>query len=294
MSSGRDIVLGLGGSWHGTYGVACCPAHDDRTPSLSVKDAPDGRLLVKCHAGCDFDPILAGLRARGLIEGSGHVHRPDPAEAARRRAEEQASIERRKRLAKRTWDETIPIAGTLAETYLRNRAIRSPLPPSLRFHRECWHKSARPLPALVAAVQRGDEIVAVHRTYLDEPGRKASVDPEKAMLGPVAGGAVRLSTGSGPLVVAEGIETSLSVLDGLHGLDAQVWAALSAGGIAGLELPAAAGELVIAPDPKPIERKAAVVLAKRAARLGWRVKIMEPPQGGGDWNDAARASEVAA
>ena len=112
------------------------------------------------------------------------------------------------RQAKATWAETVPIAGTLAETYLRNRAIISPLPPTLRFHPSCWHQSARRLPALVAAVELGDEIVAVHRTYLAEPGRKADIEPVKAMLGPVAGGAVRLSGGSGPLVVAEGIETA--------------------------------------------------------------------------------------
>ncbi|MEM8758745.1 MAG: hypothetical protein AAGE83_00260 [Pseudomonadota bacterium] len=51
----REICLALGGRWHGAYGTACCPAHDNRrTPALSLADGRDGRLLVKCHAGCDF------------------------------------------------------------------------------------------------------------------------------------------------------------------------------------------------------------------------------------------------
>lgn len=37
---------------------ACCPAHDDRSPSLAIRDA-DGRLLVHCFAGCSTDAVLA-------------------------------------------------------------------------------------------------------------------------------------------------------------------------------------------------------------------------------------------
>jgi hypothetical protein len=39
--------------------MACCPAHDDRNPSLSVRRAPDGRVLVHCFAGCSLDAVLA-------------------------------------------------------------------------------------------------------------------------------------------------------------------------------------------------------------------------------------------
>ena len=48
--------------------MACCPAHDDRNPSLSVRRAPDGRVLVHCFAGCTLDAVLAalGLRLRDL------------------------------------------------------------------------------------------------------------------------------------------------------------------------------------------------------------------------------------
>ena len=40
------------GKWHGSYGTACCPAHDDKSPSLSISLGRDGRTLVKCHCGC--------------------------------------------------------------------------------------------------------------------------------------------------------------------------------------------------------------------------------------------------
>ena len=36
---------------------ACCPAHDDRNPSLSISAGSDGRALLKCHAGCTVDAV---------------------------------------------------------------------------------------------------------------------------------------------------------------------------------------------------------------------------------------------
>ncbi len=41
---------------------ARCPAHEDRQASLSIGEGQDGRVLLKCHAGCDHKAILAALR----------------------------------------------------------------------------------------------------------------------------------------------------------------------------------------------------------------------------------------
>jgi 5S rRNA maturation endonuclease (ribonuclease M5) len=43
--------------WH----AAKCPAHDDENPSLSVKQAADGNVLLKCHAGCEPTAVLVAL-----------------------------------------------------------------------------------------------------------------------------------------------------------------------------------------------------------------------------------------
>ena len=40
---------------------ACCPAHDDTTPSLSINEGSDGKILLNCFAGCSVDSICSSL-----------------------------------------------------------------------------------------------------------------------------------------------------------------------------------------------------------------------------------------
>ena len=65
LLSGLDKVRGTG---HGKY-VACCPAHDDRSPSLAIRDCGDGRVLIHCFAGCETEDVLlaVGLTFADLI-----------------------------------------------------------------------------------------------------------------------------------------------------------------------------------------------------------------------------------
>jgi hypothetical protein len=213
---------------------------------------------------------------------------PDPVLAAQRRAKEQADRKSRARHAATLWREAVPIFGTTAETYLRWRAIVCPLPETLRFHPACWHgATVTRHPALVGLVEGGDG-VAVHRTYLRPDGLgKAEVDPAKAMLGAVAGGAVRLTHEPEGLAVAEGIETGLSLKCGILRGPAAIWAALSTSGLRALRLPREPGKLIIAVDGDDAGRAAADVLALRAHTAGWTVSILDPGDDR-DWNDILR------
>ena len=60
-----DITKRLGGRRSGAGWVARCPAHDDKNPSLSLRDV-DGKVLVHCHAGCEQRSVVAALKGRGL------------------------------------------------------------------------------------------------------------------------------------------------------------------------------------------------------------------------------------
>lgn len=84
LLSRLEKVSRLGG---GRY-KARCPAHQDRDPSLSIGEGQDGRILIKCFAGCTPDDITAAVgmelwdlappnlkNYRSMME---HVHRRTP------------------------------------------------------------------------------------------------------------------------------------------------------------------------------------------------------------------------
>jgi len=41
--------------------IACCPAHDDKSPSMTIAETDDGRVLVHCFAGCSVEEILGAV-----------------------------------------------------------------------------------------------------------------------------------------------------------------------------------------------------------------------------------------
>jgi hypothetical protein len=58
LSQLQQVRQSSPGNW-----VASCPAHEDRTPSMTIRELDDGRVLVHCFAGCSAREILhaAGL-----------------------------------------------------------------------------------------------------------------------------------------------------------------------------------------------------------------------------------------
>jgi len=62
---------------------ACCPAHDDKKPSLAISETSDGVLLLKCWAGCTTKEIVSaiGLELRDLFPGDKQPRR-GPSKAA--------------------------------------------------------------------------------------------------------------------------------------------------------------------------------------------------------------------
>jgi hypothetical protein len=59
--------------------IARCPAHEDRHPSLSIRELDDGRILLHCFAGCSVHEITQaiGIDLRGLFPTSTAHHRAE-------------------------------------------------------------------------------------------------------------------------------------------------------------------------------------------------------------------------
>ena len=282
----ETIAKALKGHKTGNGWVACCPAHADRVPSLAICTGKDGKVLVRCHAGCDQAQVISVLRSRGLWETCGkHGGRKRPF-----KRHKPADIERDRDDSKRTesalgiWRASTPNHGTLVETYLKSRRLHLQLPATLRFRAALKHHAGGFWPAMVALVSRGpDDIpLAVHRTFLARDGSgKAPVEPQKMMLGPCRGGAVRLGDPGDVLMVGEGIETCLAAM---QATGHPAWAALSTSGLRALDLPASARDVIILADGDDPGEAAARDCALRWQREGRRIRIAHPPRGQ-DFND---------
>jgi hypothetical protein len=284
--SARDITSALEGRWNaGTArGSTRCPCHDDRSPSLSIRDGDEpGRILVHCFAGCDHHDILAALRDRGLLEGGAHRHEPRP-----RRMEPPPVITPDPQ-ALAMWGAASPAEHTIVQRYLRARGITIAPPPSLRCAGGGYLERADP--AMVAAVQAPDRrTIAVQVTRLDPSGeRKAKVALPRQTIGALGNGAVRLAAAGDVLGLAEGVESALSAMQ-LSGIP--TWACLGASRMYRVAVPASVRELHIFVDNDGPGRSAAERTARAHAHR--RVVLRSPPACLNDWNDFLRAKEIAA
>lgn len=289
----ETIAKALGGHRAGATWMARCPAHDDSSPSLAISAGSNGKVLVRCHAGCDQRDVIAALSERSLWDATGN--RPGGISRKHRKnleREPDPDAKARTEAALAIWRASQDIAGSLGETYLRSRGLAlSPL-PSLRLHPGLKHTSGGVWPAMVALVGHGEtgEALAVHRTFLARDGQgKAPVDPPKMMLGSCRGGVVRLGEPGDVLMVGEGIETCLAAM---QATGKPAWAALSTSGLRALDLPRAIAKVIVLADGDEPGEAAAQHCARRWQREGRSVRIARAPSGM-DFNDLLKARNPA-
>ena len=283
---GRTIVESLGGKWASSGGMCRCPAHNDSSPSLSVR-LGDTSLLFHCFAGCETADVMRELRRGGQV-GIAGVLQSDAATPTGR-SNLQGVVDR-------LWAESRPLGRSIAAKYLEGRSLVSHS-AQLRFHARVqlgrasvatWH------PALLAAVRGDIGLVAIHRTFLDPAtGEKAGFDNPKRLLGTPGTGAVRLGTATRTLGLAEGIETALAASQ-LHGFP--VWAVLGNERFGMTAIPRHVERLVILADNDAGGKRAAALALAGHEHSDRTLEVLWPPAGHNDWADvlAARGGEGAA
>jgi putative DNA primase/helicase len=267
-----DIGIARKGRRNGSgWLVRCpCPNHGkgrgDMSPSLSVADGDEGRLLLRCFAGCEFVDILDELKHRGLID-----------------SEHAVPLKNRKMLQVATplvadvgalaiWQATIEAQETVVDEYLNRRGIYL-RPPMLRCRLDRR--------SMVAGMQAPDgKVIAIQQTWLTGEGEKAAA--KRLTTGNLGAGAVRLGAVGRSLGLAEGVETALSAMQ-MTGMT--VWASLGASRLHNVELPAEVEEVHIFVDNDEPGRTAAKRAADVHTSIGRRVYLRSPPDQCGDWND---------
>jgi hypothetical protein len=226
-----EVLAGRKVTARGDNYLVPCPAHDDDSPSLSLCDGDRG-LLVHCFAGCSPGDVYAAILRKGhdLLK---------PGDTAPEPVKGSSEYERRQHdKAAWLWSRRKPIAGTIAEHYLREaRGITCAVPATLAFLPPLKPEHSR---AMIAAFGLVDEpepgvlgapkdVGSVHLTLLKPDGSgKADVEPNKLIIGSPRGMPIILAAPNDLLgmAICEGIEDALTVHQ-TTGLGA--WAAGSAG-----------------------------------------------------------------
>ena len=281
------IIAALKAKRVGSTWLARCPAHHDRTPSLSIGRSATGKALIHCFAGCAQQDVIAALKKAGLWSA-----RTESRDTPRIGFKPDVDVHHRPhRAAMAIWNASQAAPGSLVEDYLRSRGLTATPPAALRFHPGLKHPNGGTWPAMVALVTHGTggEPRAVHRTFLARDGSgKAPVEPQKMMLGPCRGGAVHLVPAGDTLMVGEGIETCLSVM---RVTGKPTWAALSTSGLRTLDLPDSVTSMTVLADGDDAGEVAAQHSATRWRREGRKVRIERPPRGT-DFNDVLVLGEL--
>lgn len=273
-ASGRTIVEALGGIWRNDGGMCRCPAHGDRTPSLSVR-LGQRRLLFHCFAGCETRAVLDALRVLRL---SGSVSWT-PIEVDR------SVDDGGRNAAQRLWSESCADEKSPVARYLAARGLAPT--PALRYHPRT-PLGRKPLtrfaPAMLASVTDATGLIAIHRSFLSDDGKGLTkIEPRRAAMGRLGSGLVRLVPPAKRLGLAEGIETALSVI---RLFNVPCWATLGTERFSRIDLPSSVEQIVLFLDHDAGGRRAEM-LAR--ARFGERViEAHYPPCAGDDWNDVLR------
>ncbi|KRB93721.1 hypothetical protein ASE22_25000 [Sphingomonas sp. Root720] len=274
----KNIVEKLGGVWRGTRGECRCPAHNDGTPSLSVR-LGDTAILFHCFAGCTPVDVMKALQRR-------HLHDRTAVTMPEGKPKRDMSA-----LATRLWKASVPIAGTLAEDYLLARGLSEPFPRALRFNPATVLGSGaekRSMPAMIAAVESDLGVVAVQRTFLDaQDVLRKPIPKPKVSLGLLGTAAIRLAPATDELGLAEGIEDALSAMEWFG---TPTWALGGVERLAFVAVPEKVRRVIVYGDRG---RAAERLLDKARDHLteNGRELVSRIPEDHDDWNDAWRARQ---
>jgi putative DNA primase/helicase len=306
MISLKILQGALGGEIVSGQLLTSGPGHSRRDRSLAVKLTADGGFIVHSHAGDDWRDCQAYVRQMlGWPQwqpGDGHDHRVpqhrvrqfdrnviDTEDEPRPYTEDELVRIRR---AQTLWADADDPRGTLAETYLRSRALvltDDVANSALRFHLACpWRDEntgeAIFLPALVAVFRSIDDdtVTAIQRIALTEEGTKRG----RMMLGVVRRAAIKLDPAGETLAIGEGVETCMAARQLGY---SPVWALCSTSNISRFLVIDGIQCLQILGEMGAASARAIELCAERWHAAGRKVQTVMPDDGCSDLNDELMA-----
>jgi len=282
-----------------------CPVHGGKDGFRLFRDAnlsgggccntcgpkPDGFSLLMWLRGWSFPEALSAVAdALGISSSFRHAKPAVKKQPQFDQSKSSVNDDKLRLLFRSVWQESTSIHHLDAEPvrlYLQSRGLDGWLPnwSSLRFHPKMQYRNEDNqvigyFPAMLALVEKDNQAITIHRTFLTEDGRKAPVEyPKKLMPVPadrlIVGSGIRLGNPGRVLSVTEGIETALAVIEATGMV---TWPLISSTLMSHFIIPQGVEKLIIWSD---LDRSlagtfAAQKLAERAKTQGIQVEIREP------------------
>lgn len=261
------------------------------TPSADGLRAPGKWTDASTGEHGDLLDIIATVRAtRTLRETLDEARRflADPPPAAEDRPYRRApkAPTGTPEAARRLFEASRPIAGSVVEAYLRKRGLTAlrGYNDTIRFHPACYYRPSaedgpgtKPAwPAMIAAVTDLDgQITGVHRTWLDKAAvDKAPVAHPRRSMGALLGHGVRFGAAGPVMAAGEGVETVWSLRMAMPVMP--MIAALSSAHLAAIVFPPVLRRLYVARDDDPAGDAATAALAERALAAGIVLVVLAP------------------
>ena len=269
-------------------GVDRCRCHNDFAET-------GGIICNQCGGGADGFAVLCwanswtfresleavasyvGLNDASILPPINRTPKPQP----------KKDWARKLKQLEQTWCEAQSGTSRLQQ-YFESRGLSIAPPNTLRLHPNLpYYNEGSEIthhPAMLAQIIRGDELVGMHRTYLDDEGSgKANVPSPKQTpkcVESMSGGAIQIfdPKPDKPLVLCEGIETGLAVHEFTNW---PVWSCVSSSMLKKVELPERVKSVVICGDKDCFGagEYSSEILAQRLISEGREVKISLPPIG---------------
>lgn len=276
----------------------CCPFHAERTPSFTVNDALEFGHCFGCGWHGDIIRFVMDRQNCGFREAysrlaSGDLPTWSPAERAKAVAEQKLDDLAREQDARRFYKESVPIAGTPGETYLRARGITIALCEFVRFgmvptkrdpETGQWNRAR---PAVICGAQDATgAVVGIQRIFFKNDDPRLGVKDCKLSLGTIRGSALRLAPPAETVILAEAPEDGMSIMQDGPGFP--VWVPFGTSMMPQVQFPPVVRRVIVAGQNNTAGKIAVGKTIIALSDLGLEAADTYPVARFDDWNDQLR------
>ncbi|APZ98054.1 hypothetical protein BWQ93_05840 [Sphingopyxis sp. QXT-31] len=276
-----------------------CPFHGENSPSFFVNDAKGFGHCFGCGWHGDQIKFVMEREGCGFREAYQRLANDDlptwsPAERQKAAAEDRLDDLEKEEWARKFFKASAPVAETPGRIYLRARGVTIEPPPFVRFGMvPSWRDKetgewGRNRPALVCGAQDGTgAVVGIQRIFFKNDDPALGKKDCKLSLGSIRGSALRLGEAEPVIIMAEGPEDGLSIMQ--EGPGHPVWVPFGTSMMPSVQLPPIVRKVIIAEQNNTAGRIAAAKAAIALSDLGLEVASARPGDQFDDWNDQLRA-----